>query len=530
MPIPSSARRCTPAVLAALLLALSVRAAPPASQPATDDRARLAVVGFDIAAEVDARDAWVAVAFEEVLTWKLRRSAQLCTMPTIRAHQGRMELTDDPNQPPPWPRVLGELGMTHWLSGRCTGTPASMSVTLRLARLSSAGGAVATTEIGPARLSDVLEGARTWILGELAPSAPASTAVPPPVMPTDSLTALEYFSRAVLAVRQERVAEALRLADEAIDVDPRFRAAHGLVAQLELRTGRAGRGAATRRLRAVLSSAQSGGDTLDRANAELALSMIAQADGFADGARVRAETALALATEARDVFGQIAALGWLGDLALAQAQALATADGDADRDAVRARLEDSRAWQQQLIALLEHIGDRLATMPALSKLAMTCERLGDAPAALALHERVLTLSRELGSKPHEATAWMQLGQHYRMRGQWSEAINATRRCAELAGEAAQPALHIALAELHAGAGQDAEALRYYESAHAALRDSPELMSQFVCLREMARMQRKLDRHADARRSLQDALDIARVLELPEREALEQELAALKRGD
>lgn len=498
-----------------------LRELPVPPQPEADKRPRLLIAGFEPGPTTDERDAWVATAFEELLTWRLRRAPSISAMPTIRGYQGRLELTgpDDPN--PSWTRVAQTMGATHTLAATCTGEPAAVRAELTLRTIAGGSDKTETIKVGPSPLFDIVDDATVAVLRKLAPAG-AAIEKPARPLPTRSLTAVQCYAKALLALRQNKGAEALRSARDSVDTDARFRPALGLLAQLELKGGREERVRALRALRGILELARSDQDDIDRLNAELALSLVAQAENAGEAALVRAETALDLSSRQQDLYGRLAAVGWIADLYLANRVTPSPETQPAKSDDPAA-LRCSIAWQRYLLQCLDQVGDRVTAVPATTKLAFTCERVGDDAAALAAHQRTLALAKELGSRSHEASAWVYLAQFHRARQHWAEGLEAAQHALELAEESARPAVLIMLGSLQTGVGKPAEALETYQRAYDAVRNSDDLTRQFLCLREIAKLRREAGDLNGAVKALQDAVDLARVLELSDAEPMKTEL-------
>ncbi len=522
------------AVLGSVLLLLAApsiaqlpttTSAPATTQPG-EPRPRVAVVGFEPDAAGDQRDAWLATAFEELLTWRLRRVPALIAIPTIRLHQGRLELQEPDAPPPPWPKVAGGLGATHILSGRCIGSATAVGLELTLVRISDPTTTPDRVAIPAGRLFDVVDEATRWVLARFdATELPESVAKRVFAPPSRSLSAVEYFAQATAAAREERLREALRWATRSVESDDRFRPGLGLLAQLELQTGPAGRESAAGRLRVLSDLARREGDAPDRANAELALSLLSQTEGASEAAHTRAQTALTLAVENGDVYSQVAALGWLADLYVTwQPAAGANLTEDTRQRLEHDNLERAVQRQRALLGLLDRLGDSIAALPAASKLALAYERLGDANGALEVHQRTLRTAQALGSRRHEATALIYLGQWYRNHERWQEAIDALNRCLELADAKSKPAVRIALGGVYQAMRSPEQALAQFDQAHQQLRNTDDLPNQVTCLREMARLRMLLGRRQEAITAIQEAIDIAHAMEAPEEESLRAELA------
>ncbi len=502
------------------------QAAPqPASQPvvAVDSRPRVAVAGIRPAPGGDPRDEWIATAVEELLTWRLRRCTQLSTSPTQRLYQGQLELSSSNTADAPWEHVARELGATHLISGECRGEWRKMSIAINIVPLATAGGENPPINTKSGSFWDVLDDATDAVVRRLAPSAADDTAAHH-ARPSESMSAIEYFARAVAASRAGDGVTAARLSRDAADVDPRFRPALGLLAQIELKSPAGGKARAARALRAVLDLARSSGDELDRLNAELALSLIARSDGAPQAALTRAQTALELATAANDAYGRVAAMNWISDLYLTDT---GTSDGATTQpsDEALERLRESIRWQRALADLLDALHDRLSALPASTKMALTHERLGDDAAALAAHQRTLRLASELQSPALEAGAWVYLAQFHRARKAWPEARDAAARALERVDDAGKPAVLIMLGSIDAAAGDQTAALGQYQDAYERVRKTDDLGRQLMCLREIARLRHASGDVRGAVQAMQEAVDLAKILESGEHAALQAQLEA-----
>ena len=136
----------------------------------------------------------------------------------------------------------------------------------------------------------------------------------------------------------------------------------------------------------------------------------------------------------------------------------------------------------------------------------------------------LKLAGELGARRHQASDWMYLSQCYRKQERWEPALDAIQQCLSLADEAARPSVQLVLASLYLDMDRPQDALAQYEAALEPLRKSDDLLNQLTCLRGGARAHRKLGRDQEAVRMLQEAVDLAHALKLPDEEALRAELA------
>lgn len=522
-------------IVALALLLTVVGPATAQTRPAaalTDARPRLAVVGFENDPADDERDAWIPPAVEELLSRRLRYVPGLIVAPPVRLYPARRELADPETPLPAWTAVARGLGLQYVLSGTCQGHDAAVTLHLTLRKLAPGEAVWRETRLPTQRLFDALDAATRWTLEQfdlttLDPALAERIYAPPARSPTT----VEYHARALMATRADKSRDTLRYATQAVHHDAAFRPALALLAQAELQLGPSGRGSAARRLRALSELAAREGDWHDRARAEIGLALLSQADGAFEAAYARAANALAWSFEQRDVYGQLAALTALADAFLLRPlPAVEPLTSDALDRFARQNLREAAEWQALLVEHLEQYGDLIAAMPALNKLALIHERLDDPELASRLHRRTLELAERLGSRRHQATAWLYLGQWYRQQERWPEALEATTRCLSLADESAKPAVRVALGGIYQALGLHEESLAQLELAYEQVRRDEDLMNQFTCLREIAAARIKLGRRDKAILALQEAVDLAHVLELREEKQLREELERLRRGD
>ncbi len=523
-------------LLAAILVATARQAAGQDSRPAPadarvpDTRPRLAVVDFQCEPGGDERDAWIATALEELLARRLQRVPDLAVIPTIRAYQARREILEPNEPPPPWNDVVRGLGGQLMLVGACHGPDHAVELRLALTRATTREH-VARVSLGPSRIFELLDDATRWVLTQLDvppldPTLEAALFEPP----SPVTSAVEYYARAVSATRADRQREALRYAALAVDADRQFRPALLVLANLELQLGPGTRSTAERRLRVIGDLARLDNDPFDRVRAEIGQALVLQAEGAFDAAYMRAETALVLAWQHRDIYGEFAALTTLCDsFLLRPPPSVPDLPPAAAETYARECLRRAAEWQALLVDALEARGDVLAGLPAANKLALIYERVASPEEALAMHRRTLAMADTLGSRRHQATAWLYLGQWHRSRQSWAEAIDAVTRCLALTHAEARPAVRVTLGGVYRDMGLIEQALTQFEQAYEEVRRGDGLLDQYVCLREIARSRMQLGRRAEAIVALQDAIDLAHALELRDEQDLRKDLERWKSG-
>ncbi len=518
-------------------IALTPRAVaqePPPALPA-DNRPRVAVIDITPGDGVDARDTWIGTAVQDVLTWRLRRVPKVVAIPSVRFYQARQELSDDPKNPPAWPRVAELLGATQRLSGHFTGLTTGVTLDLELTPVgdgAKAGEAkAAKMKIGPAPLFDALDEATRWLLarldaGEIDDALKARIFGPP----CKSTSTLEYATKASLALIDENTRDAVYYGEMAIQYDPLYRPAQLLLAQIDVRRSASTRSQAAIRLRQVAMIADQTGDRLDRIEAELLQAIVLQLVRSDEPAQQRFQNALDWADEIHDPYSRIAALSAMADLFLTRIPINAADLTEEQR--TEARKADSKratSWQQAVLRDLAAIHDQVAEAPAANKLALIYEQLGDSKAALEMHQRTLDASQRVGSRRTQATAWMFIGQWYRRNDNLDQARTAFEKCFELATESAKPTVRIALADIEQAAGHTDKALDHLQKAYDAIKDGDDLVNQLRCLRSMAEIYHGAGRGKEAQSTLQNALDIATALELPEKDTISKQLADWRAG-
>jgi tetratricopeptide (TPR) repeat protein len=500
----------------------------PAPPAASGNWTPLAVVGFDAVEQIDPRDAWLPTAVGETLAWRLRRTPGLTVIPTTRTEQSRQELLEKAGDPPAeWARALPLTGAKLWLRGTCSGTPHQTVLDLELRSLEKADAVPARTRLGPGRLFEVIDDATRWSLGQLgvariAKDTKALIFAPPAKSPS----ALEYYAKALAAARREDLRDAAYYIREAVESDPGCCPAIMLLAKLELRSAAASRADAhLRQVKLVASLRQ---DVFTEVEFEITQGLALMMERSFEPARRRFETALGLARERNDPYGQLMAMNALCDYWLNCPPSAATApapDANEPRNAVN--LRRAAEWETRVLELLDALGDRIAAAPAANKLALIYERLNDSECAIAAHRRTIAAAKEIGSTRTEATGYLFLGQWYRRQERWPEALETISRCLALAPQDAQPMIRLTLGEVYRGMSRPRDALAEYEAARAAIHDSDDLMGQFRCLHASAELRMELGETDEAIRQLAEALDIAHALELPEEPNIRSQLAQWK---
>ncbi len=519
-------------MLAGLLLASGALAAAqqndsPNESPAREPRPIVAVIGWSPGDGVDERDTWISEAVEELLTWRLRRIPEVVAIPPIRSAQAQRDLKQADGTLPDWTEALPHLGAKVLIRGRFTGTPDAIRleadfVSLRKPEEHS------VLKVGPAPLFEALDNLTRAALERMKIAsidrAAETLAFAPP---SSSLSAVEYFARASRAARRDEVENALRYLRDSVGYDSTYRPAQLLLGQLELRLPQGAAAVGAARLRQLQIFARDANDRIDLSEIDLGLSLIHAATGQPEIAEQRLERAYELARGSGDPYACMSVLSVRVDFHLARARARKTgASATASAPTVDPeQLKQAARWQEELVGLLNHVGDRVAGAPACNKLGLIYEEQGDMTRAYEAHRQTLAAAEQAGSVDAQATAWLFLGQWHRRQKQMTEALDALQKCRALIPGPGSAAVDLALADVYADPAidQPREALKYLESAYRRLKESADLAAQLNCARHLAELQWKLAARAEARTSLQEAIDLAHVLESPLKAELQSQL-------
>ncbi|MBK8915730.1 MAG: tetratricopeptide repeat protein [Phycisphaerales bacterium] len=491
------------------------------------DRPRIAIIDFAVAADTDPRDAWMGDAITEQLSYRLRRHPRLLAVSTERLNQARAELAEDAN-PPAWPAVAKALGVRFLIRGTAAGQPDAMRLSIELHDLADETAAPRTSDLPGGRLFDVLDSATRWSLDAFRVGPPEGG---PPLFgpPCKTPSALEFYVKALRAFRDEKPRATADLLRDSLDFDPAFRPALLLQAEVDLRVGAAAaRRAAAARLALLAELSRKADDALDRVAVELAHGVLNGMEGAVDAAQTRFANALTIARESRDPYAQLAAMTSLANLYLTQRP---PREFDDARRATFTRETARRSadWQEAVALSLEQLDDIVSLAPAFNKLALTYERCGDNERSLAMHLRMLETARQLKSRRTEATALLLLAQCHARNERWDDALAAIERCAAITPSEAAAAVSATRAAVLRGLKRPREALSEYQSALKRLRSSDDLGNQLICLREAAGLHWDLGESTEARKLLQEAIDIARALGSPIVTALEDTMAVWNEG-
>lgn len=487
----------------------------------------LVTAGFSASPGTDERDGWTAIAVEEMLNARLRRSQAFQVVPTVRCQDAQRELTDADGKLPDWLRVTQMLGAAWLVSGESTGPAYAVRIVLRITPVAP-GAKPQEHTIGPARINEALDQATTLVLeagGVKELPLPIKTLVYKP--PTESPTALEYYARAISSARAGNWADAVRYVKRAIDYEATFVPAQLALAQVESRTTSGARTAALR-LRQLRLLAKASEDPWDAAEVERIEGVLLCLTENAQTGAERLMNAAAAAEKNGDAYSRVLALDTLVDVLIRRANELVEEKGANAEASHNDLLQRAAMAQRSALEQLAALNDLVTQASDSNRLALLLERVNDLQGAEKQHLITLELTRRLGVRQSEATALMFLGQCYRHAEKYPEALDAMNKCLALAAPASQTGVRLALGDIRKATHDDAGALREYEAAFDLVSKGDNLPDQYACLKRLADLRRKLGQRKEAEKNLQEAIDVAQVLKAPDLQALREQLEGWRR--
>lgn len=493
---------------------------------------RICVAGFTADAAMDERDAWLPVAVEETLAWRLRRVPGVTVVPTIRAFQAHLgaDSSADPDQT--WQRIASRIGGEWLLTGIAHGTPPELRLSLVLRRVDGDDPG-ATTEIGPLSLEESLDKATRWVLAQWSIQQLDRAVEARIIRPLSrSRTALQYYAKAVSEGRAGDARGALYHLTQAVEYDRDCAPAQLMLAQAEVGLSQVARvDASLPRLRRVAAEAAQRGDDVSRADAENAIGVVLMSKQAYRAAQTQFENALARFEAAGDVYGRLAAMSNLADYHLSLPVGLLLEIPPPEQRAYEhEQLGLAIAWQRLITRDLKALGDRDALIPAMTKLALLYERLGASDRSRQIHEASLRLAEKLGDAQAQANVHQFLARWRRRNDDLAAARVHAARCAELANDQSRPGALLALGAIEVEAGDKSSAIQHYRAACRLLEDTNELNEQMRCLETIAQLHLDLGQRDAAIKAYGEARDFAYALQLDEeRERLSRRIEAVRAG-
>ncbi len=507
--VAKPARHAVTILLAGLVVlspAVHLLCAQTQTQPAS--MPRFLVVDFTPADKSD-ESSWVCLAVSEMLRERLRRAGKTTAVSGMRTTAVLARMTEQ--NPPPQDRVskiAGMLGCDWVVSGR--------------ARLDDQGRyeiGLTLTSVGD-RQQPKKQVVAAGSLGPLVDRATQAVVAlagvglaPDDLKRVDEMTegsdsALEYYAKAVRAVRRSKPHDALYYLAQSRRYQDDFRPGTRLLGQVNLAAGN--HREVLMIFERLLREAKRAEDPVDEAFALTQIAISHQRIGDLDVANKYYEAALDQARKANLEDIEAMLLGAMATLRI---------DQKSKDDALRLLLER--------VKLLEKQGDRLAMGPACLTIALVLDARKQRDYALQYLETAAKLADEVGIPGDKAAALYQMAQLHKESGKLDEALAVYRESIKYSKEAEAGSAYREIAEILEQQGKLDEALRMLRKAEAVLSERKAYVQQADCLAKIARIQAKRNDHKTAMRTMTEAVEILSDLNHRSLARYEQELSELR---
>lgn len=496
------------ALLAAMLLVACAGRCLHAQTKPAETMTRFLVVDFTASDKTD-ESSWVGLAVSEMVRERLRRFSTTTAVSGMRTTAVLTRASEQKTVPPPKLAKTAELLGSDWVVSGKT-------------RLDDQGRYEITLTVTPAGQPDqakqqVVAGT---ILGPLIDRSVqavfklADVKVDPAElervvkMTSGSDSALEYYAKAVRAVRRSKPHDALYYLAQSRRYQNDFRPATRLLGQVNLAAGNFRE--VLMIFERLLRDAQRSKDPVDEAFARTQIAISHQRAGNLEIAQKYYDSALEMSRQAN-----------LEDLEAMLLGAKATLSIDQKKKDEALRLLHER------VKLLEKQGDRLAMGPACLTIALVLDARKQRDYALQYLETAAKLADEVGIPSDKAAALYQIGQLHKESGKLDEALTAYRDSLEHSREAEAGSAYREIADILETQGKLDEALAMLRKAEAVLSERKAYAQQADCLAKIARIQAKRNDHKTAMRTMTEAVEILSDLNHRSLAQYEKELSEMR---
>jgi tetratricopeptide (TPR) repeat protein len=227
--------------------------------------------------------------------------------------------------------------------------------------------------------------------------------------------------------------------------------------------------------------------------------------------------AIALARASGDQVGESR---WLGNLGLIYGR--------------QGRYQQAREHHETSLAISRQLGDRGGAGRTLANLGLIDVNEGLLDAARRHFEEALALGIEIGDRASQGIVLANLAEVAVRQDDLEAAMHGYRQALTLARQASDRSTEICILNGLGAAARTAgdlpAAVQYHRSALAAAEETGYRIEQARAHEGIARAQRVMDQAAEAAQHFQRSLQLYRELDVPEAQALQQELAALSGAD
>ncbi len=326
--------------------------------------------------------------------------------------------------------------------------------------------------------------------------------------PEGSDTALEYYAKAVRAVRASKPNDALFYVAQSRRHEAGFRPTLRLLGQINVAAGNQREVLLV--FESLLRRAKLADDPVD---VIFALTQIAIAHQRLGRADIAEEYYRAAQKEARRI--------GLRDYQAVLFGAIATLRVD------QRKSDEAVSLLQERLKLLEQLGDRLALGPACMTLGLVYAAKKDTRQAVAYLSRSVKHAEEVDIPADKASALFQIGELHKEAGELDEALKAYQASIVSSKESEAGSAYRQMAEVYDRQGDLAKALEMLRKAESILSGRRAYAQQADCLARIARIHAKRNDHAEAVDIMAEAVEILSDLGHPELDAYKKELAEMQ---
>jgi len=327
-------------------------------------------------------------------------------------------------------------------------------------------------------------------------------------IPGGSDTALEYYAKAVRAVRASKPNDALFYVAQSRRHEAGFRPTLRLLGQINVAAGNQREVLLV--FESLLRRARLADDPVDVIFALTQIAIAHQRLGRADIAEKYYQAAQ---KEARKI--------GLRDFEAVLHGAIATLRVD------QRKADEAVSLLRDRLQLLEQLGDRLALGPACMTLGLVYAAKKDMQQAVAHLNRSVKYAEEVDIPADKAAALFQIGELRKEAGELDEALKAYQASIASSKEPEAGSAYRQIADVYDRQDNPAKALEMLRKAESILSGRRAYAQQADCLARIARIHAKRNDHAEAADIMAEAVEILSDLGHPELAAYKKELAEMQ---